>query len=38
MNIILEMCPTSNIQTKAILLMRVTRFVNFYKDGIKGDN
>lgn len=34
-SIFLEMCPTSNIQTKAVNSMKEHPFYDFYKDGIK---
>ncbi|WP_143318497.1 adenosine deaminase [Clostridium sp. HBUAS56017] len=34
-NIILEMCPTSNLQTKAVNSYNEHPIYNFYKDGIK---
>ncbi|WP_432408965.1 adenosine deaminase [Wukongibacter sp. M2B1] len=33
--IVLEMCPTSNIQTKAVVAFNEHPAFNFYKDGIK---
>lgn len=35
LNITLEMCPTSNVQTKAVNSYREHPIVMFYKDGIK---
>ena len=34
-NIVLEMCPTSNIQTKAVNSLENHPFYKFYKDGLK---
>lgn len=34
-NIVLEMCPTSNVQTKAVNSYKDHPFYKFYKDGVK---
>ena len=34
-NIVLEMCPTSNVQTKAVDSFEVHPILDFHKDGIK---
>lgn len=34
-NIVLEMCPTSNVQTKAVDSFKVHPILDFHKDGIK---
>lgn len=34
-NIVLEMCPTSNLQTKAVKSLEDYPFYKFYKDGLK---